>query len=207
MEFFDVIRTQRAMRRLKPDPVSDDDLWTILDAAIHAPSGGNAQGWNFIVIRDQEKKKKIGAWYLEGWNRAYGPRRDAMLADEKMARLFRSADYLANHMAEVPVLILATQPGGFPDLSSGASIYPAVQNLMLAARAIGLGTTLTTLHRFHEKDVKELLGIPDNVDTMALIPVGHPRGKFGEPRRVPVEKVTYWDEWGAQHGRGDAAGA
>ena len=206
MDFFDVIRTQRAMRRLKPDPVSDEDLWTILDAAIHAPSGGNTQAWNFLVIRDEEAKKKIGAWYLEGWNRAYGPRREAMLADEKMSRLFRSADYLANHLAEVPVLILATQRGAGQDLSYGASIYPAVQNLMLAARALGLGTTLTTLHRFHEKDVKRLLGIPDDVNTMALIPVGHPRGKFGEPKRVPVDKVTYWERWGDQHPRGSTQG-
>ncbi|MDE3095243.1 MAG: nitroreductase family protein [Chloroflexota bacterium] len=205
MDFFDVVRTQRAMRRLKPDPVSDDDLWTILDAAIHAPSGGNAQGWNFIVVRDEAAKRTIGAWYLDGWNKVYGRNREAMLANEAMARTFRSADYLANHLAEVPVLIIATQRGNRgADLSAGASIYPAVQNLMLAARALGLGTTLTTLHRLHEQDVKELLGIPADVDTMALIPVGHPRGSFGEPARLPPEKVTYWDRWGERRQRPQA---
>jgi nitroreductase len=200
VEFFDVVRTQRAMRRLKPDPVSDEDLHVILDAAIHAPSGGNLQGWNFIVIREHKIKVQIGAWYLEGWNRMYGGgRREQMLANEAMARTYRSANYLANHLAEVPVLILVTQRNsGGADLSAGASIYPAVQNLMLAARALGLGTTLTTLHRLHEKDVKELLGIPDDVDTMALIPVGYPRGNFGEPSRLPAEKVTYWERWGAR---------
>ncbi|MBF6600587.1 MAG: nitroreductase family protein [Dehalococcoidia bacterium] len=205
MDFFDVIRTQRAMRRLKPDPVSDEDLWTILDAAIHAPSGGNTQGWNFVVIRDRAVKEKIGAWYLEAWDRAYGPRRDAMLEDAQAGRMFRSADYLANHLADVPALILATlqnRTGFGADVSHGASIYPAVQNLMLAARALGLGTTLTTLHRLHEQDVRELLGIPADVDTMALIPVGHPRGRFGEPQRVPAEKVTYWDRWGERKTRG-----
>ncbi len=203
MEFFDVVRTQRAMRRLRADPVSDEDLWTMLDAAIHAPSGGNAQGWNFIVVRDEATKRQIAEWYLDGWSKVYGRAREAMLANGAMARTYRSADHLANHLAEVPVLIIACQRNnGGADLSAGASIYPAVQNLMLAARALGLGTTLTTLHRLHEKDVKQLLGVPDNVDTMALIPVGYPRGKFGEPPGLPAEKVTYWDRWGGQRGRG-----
>jgi nitroreductase len=205
MEFFDVIRTQRAMRRLKPDPVSDEDLWTILDAAIHAPSGGNMQGWNFLVIRDRAAKEKIGGWYLDAWDRVYGPRREGMLQDERMFRMFKSADYLANHLADAPVLILATlqNRAGMPtDASQGGSIYPAVQNLMLAARALGLGTTLTTLHRSHEKEVKELLGIPTDVDPRARIPVGHPSGKVGAPARVPAEQVTYWDRWGERRARG-----
>ncbi len=204
MEFFDVIRTQRAMRRLLPDPVSDEDLWTILDAAIHAPSGGNTQGWNFLVIRDRATKEKIGAWYLDAWDRVYGPRREGMMEDERQGRMFKSADYLANHLADAPVLILATlqnRTGAGADVTHGASMYPAVQNLMLAARALGLGTTLTTLHRLHEREVKELLGIPDGVDTMALIPIGHPRGKFGEPARVPAQRVTYWERWGERQER------
>jgi nitroreductase len=202
MEFFDVINTQRAMRRLKPDPVPDEDVWKLLDAAIHAPSGGNLQAWNFMVVRDQAKKQQIAEWYLDGWTKVYGGRRDAMLADERQARMYRSADYLANHLAEVPVLIIACQRNiGGADLSAGASIYPAVQNIMLAARALGLGTTLTSLHRLHERDVKQLLGIPDDVDTYALIPVGYPRGKFGEPARMPAEKVTYWETWGDRRAR------
>ena len=199
MDIFEAISTQRAMRRLKPDPVADELIWKLLDAAIRAPSGGNRQPWNFIVIRDQNTKEKIGRWYLEAWNKMYGPARQAMAANPDMARTFNSADYLANHLAEVPVLVLATvQPAGVASVSTaGASIYPAVQNLMLAARALGLGTTLTTLHREHEADVKALLGIPEGVETMALIPVGWPRGKFGPGQRLPVEKVTYWDSWGA----------
>jgi nitroreductase len=89
----------------------------------------------------------------------------------------------------------------------GASIYPAVQNLMLAARALGLGTTLTTLHKLHEDDVKKLLGMPDNVETMALIPIGVPTGKFGPPSRLPVDKVVYWDAWGETKERQKPAGA
>lgn len=203
MDFFEVVRTQRAMRRLKPDQVSEDDLWTILETAVMAPSGGNRQPWNFIVVREAEKKRRIGEWYLEAWERTYGPAREAMTADPAQARTFASADHLARHMADVPVLIIATirkdQFAIGPTL--GASIYPAVQNLMLAARALGLGTTLTTLHKFHEEDVKKLLGIPENVETMALIPLGVPQGKFGAPSRMPVEKVVYWDGWGSTRGR------
>jgi nitroreductase len=204
MEFFDVVHTQRAMRRLKPDPVPDDALWQILDAAIRAPSGGNAQPCNFVVVRDRATKEQIGAWYLEGWERMYGAAREAMTADPQAARTYMSADYLARHLADAPVLIIATLrigPGGTSPIA-GASIYPAVQNLMLAARALGLGTTLTTLHKFHEADVKQLLGIPDGIETMALIPVGYPRGKFGDATRMPVDKVTYWDRWGDARDRG-----
>jgi len=164
------------------------------------------QGWNFVVVRDRAVKEQIGAWYLEGWERMYGPARDAMTRDAQRARTYNSADYLARHIADVPVLIIATlRTGpGRVDALAGASIYPAVQNLMLAARALGLGTTLTTLHKFHEADVKQLLGIPDGVETMALIPVGYPRGKFGAAARMPAEKVTYWDRWGSTRERGGA---
>ena len=199
MDVFEAIYTTRAMRRLKPDPIPDELVWKVLDAAIRAPSGGNRQPWNFVVIRDEAKKKKIGEWYLEAWNNSYGRARDALMANADSARMFGSADHLANHLAEVPVLIIATvsaAAGAAPTSPAGSYIYPAIQNLMLAARALGLGTTLTTLHRAHESDVKRLLGVPDNVETMALIPLGWPKGKFGAGPRLPVEKVSYWEKWG-----------
>ncbi len=200
MDIFEAMGTQRAMRRLKTDPVSDEDIWKILDAAIKAPSGGNRQPWNFIVIRDAVSKKKLAEYYLDGWNRAYvtGPGR-ATQDDQALGGVYRSANYLAHHLAEAPVIIIGTirTGGAAANSMTGASMYPALQNLMLAARALGLGTTLTTLHQMHEQEVKELLGIPDDVETMALIPVGWPKGKFGAPIRMPVEKVVYWDKWGA----------
>ena len=198
MDIFEVINSQRAMRRLKPDPVPEELIWKLLDAAIKAPSGGNRQPWNFIVIRDDETKAKIAEWYLDGWNKAYGPLKQAAKASPTTARTYASADHLANHLAEVPVLIIATinNSGVAPVSTSGASIYPAVQNLMLAARALGLGTTITTLHRTHEAEVKQLLGVPEGVDTMALIPLGYPVGKFGPTNRIPTEKVVYWEKWG-----------
>lgn len=203
-DIFEVIRTQRAMRRLKPDPVPEEYIKKILWAATRAPSGGNRQNWRWLVITDPEKKKPIQQWYKEGWDRlvasGYGNRPD--LPPEEAAsneRVMRSAQYLADHLHEVPVLILAcllVDPGQRPDITAGSSIYPAVQNLMLAARALGLGTALTTLHRFHQDDIRKLLGIPETVETAALIPVGWPMGRFGEGFRKPVEDVTYWEQWG-----------
>jgi nitroreductase len=200
MDVFEAIHSQRAMRRLKPDPVPDELIWKVLDAAIHAPSGGNRQPWGFVVITGPEKKRQIGEWYLDGWNKTYGPMREAALANPAGARTFRSADHLANNIATVPVLIFAcVDPGGVAAVSgSGANVFPAVQNLMLAARALGLGTTLTTLHRMHEAEVKELLGIPENIETLAMIPMGWPQGNFGPTQRRPVEEVTHWDAWGTR---------
>lgn len=198
MELFEAMYTQRAMRRLKTDPVPDELVWKVLDAAIRAPSGGNRQPWNFVVIKDEATKKQIGEWYLDSWNTSYGPIRQVAMANPAMAKTFASADYLANHLAEVPVLIIATvnHAGVAPVSPPGASIYPALQNLMLAARTLGLGTTLTTLHRAHEDKVKALLGIPEGTETMALIPLGWPKGKFGPAARMPVDAVTYWEKWG-----------
>lgn len=198
MDLHEAMYSLRAMRRLKTDPVPEELIWKVLDAAIRAPSGGNRQPWNFIVVTDAEKKRKIGEWYLDGWNAVYGAAQGAMQAEGDQARTLRSADHLANHLAEAPVFIIPTvRASGVAAVSGmGSSIFPAVQNLMLAARAEGLGTTLTTLHKAHEAEVKELLGVPEGVETMCLIPMGWPKGKFGQGPRLPVEKVTYWDGWG-----------
>lgn len=203
---FDVIGTQRAMRRLKPDPVPDAYIKKLIWAATRAPSGGNTQPWRFLVVTDAGKRKRLQELYLDGWNRyvkaGYTNRAPAASpeAEAAQARTLKSAQYLADHLHEVPVHIipctwkLEVNTG----IASGSSIYPAIQNLMLAARALGLGTALTTIHRWNEDGVKELLGIPENAETAALIPVGWPKGKFGAGPRLPVEAVTYWDQWGAK---------
>src|SRR3990170_5403479 len=203
MDIFEAINPQRARRRLKPDPVPDELIWKLLDAAVRAPSGGNRQPWSFIVIRDPDTKKKLAEYYLDSWTKSYGLIRQAAVGSPATAATYLSAEHLANHLAEVPVLIIAAVnlSAVAPVTPPGASIYPAVQNLMLAARALGLGTTLTTFHRTHEAEVKQLLGIPDGVETMALIPVGWPRGKFGSGDRVPTEKVVHWEKWGEARGR------
>ena len=199
--FFEVIGTQRAMRRLKPDPVPEEYIKKILWAATRAPSGGNRQGWRWLVVTDPAKKLKIKEWYHELWSKAlesgYGAGAN-LPPDEKASneRVMRSATYLSEHMHEAPALIFACSLTGNGDITSGSSIYPAVQNLMLAARALGLGTALTTVHRGRQKEIRELLGIPESVETAALIPVGWPKGKFGSGFRRPVEDVTYWEQWG-----------
>ena len=201
IDLFEAIGTLRALRRFTDEPVSDEDLWTLLEAAIMAPSGGNRQPWNFIVIRDPETKRRIGEYYKRAWDETYGklpaPTPSSTESNEGLGRAYRSAEYLAQHLDETPVLIMVTTRGaGFGTSVTGSSIFPAVQNMMLAARALGLGSTITTLHRMYEDDVKKLLSIPDEIETMALIPIGHPVGKFGPPRRLPVHQVVFWEKWG-----------
>ena len=200
---FEVIGTQRAMRRLKPDPVPEEYIRKILWAATRAPNGGNVQPWCFLVVQDAGKKKGLQEIYAAQWSKyieAGAAARGPMPPEEQrsMERSFERGQYLADHLHEVPVIVI---PCGFllavnTGIASGSSIFPAVQNLMLAARALGLGTVLTTLHRHDEDAVRALLGIPENAHTAALIPVGWPVGKFGAGPRKPVEEVTYWDEWG-----------
>jgi nitroreductase len=204
MDVFEAIYTLRAIRRFRPDPVPDELIWRVLEAATMAPSGGNRQPWRFIVVRDPQVKARLGEFYLEGWNRIYGPLREDALSNPAMARIYRSAEHLAHHLAEVPVLIVAclqTSPWPASTSPPGSYIYPAVQNLMLAARALGLGTVLTTLYRVREEETRALLGIPEGWETMALIPLGWPRTPFGPLRRLPVEQVTYWDRWGETRSR------
>lgn len=207
-DVFRVIGTQRAMRRYLPDEVPDNLIKKVLWAATRAPSGGNRQGWRFIVVKDPEKKKRLQEIYSEGWESfvkaGYGSGGKELppVEAESNARVMKSSQYLADHLHEAPVIIMVCSLAGDRSVNqgvaAGASIYPAVQNLMLAARALGLGTALTTIHRWKEDAVRELLGIPETVDTAALIPLGWPRGKFGEGFRKPVEDVTYWETWGAK---------
>jgi nitroreductase len=203
MDFFDVVTTQRAIRRLKTDPIPDAALRQIMDAAICAPSGGNRQGWSFVVVRDPAKRARLGELYREAWSELMQVPyyRDAASAppDSPAGRMLASARHLGQHLGEAPVLILACialDPGAQPTLTTGASIYPAVQNIMLAARALGIGSCITTIHRVRDAQVKELLGIPSDVETAALIPLGYPLGKFGRPPRRPLHEVAFADRWG-----------
>ena len=195
---FEAIHTQRAIRRFAQDPVPDSLVTRIIQAAVRAPSGVNRQPWSFLVIRDLQTKSRIADYYLEAWEAVYGGRVPGRGISPS---IYHSADHLAHNMAEVPVIIMVCMEGGRPGpepLTRGASIYPAVQNLLLAARALGLGTALTTLHRRHEEEIKALLGIPENVETAALIPLGFPaQGEhFGGSRRRPASEVTFQEKWG-----------
>jgi nitroreductase len=203
MDFFDVVTTQRAMRRLKPDPIPDAALRQIMDAAICAPSGGNRQGWSFLVIRDPAKRARLGELYREAWGELmkvpYYAAASKEPPDSPAGKMLASARHLGEHLGEAPVLILACialDPDIKPTVTTGASIYPAAQNIMLAARALGIGSCVTTIHKFRDVQVKELLGIPADVETAALIPLGYPLGKFGRPPRRPLREVAFADRWG-----------
>ena len=203
MDFFDVVTTQRAIRRLKPDPIPDAVLRQIMDAAICAPSGGNRQGWSFVVVRDAVTRGRLGELYRQAWGELMKVPYYAGAAteppDSPAGKMLASARHLSEHLGEAPVLVLAcvaVDPGVNPTLTTGASIYPAAQNIMLAARALGIGSCITTIHRFRDAQVKALLGIPADVETAALIPLGYPLGKFGRPPRRPVREVAFAESWG-----------
>ncbi len=203
MELFEAISTQRAIRRLKPDPIPDSVIRQVLAQAICAPSGGNRQLWSFVVVRDAPTRARLGELYRESWGEVMKLPYYAGAAkeppDSPAGKLVASARYLSEHLGEAPVLVLAciaVDAGTNATLTTGASIYPAVQNLMLAARSLGVGSCITTIHKFRDREVKELLGIPANVETAALIPLGYPRGKFTPARRKPVADVAYSDRWG-----------
>ena len=196
MSLFDAISSQRAIRHFSAQPVSDEAIEIILNAAVHAPSGGNRQPWRFVVIRDAALKRQLGRWYLAAWQ-------VATTGMEVITQPYRHGAELAQQMATVPVLILAcidhgTAGIGPGPITRGASIYPAVQNLLLAACALGLGTVLTTLHTQYEHEIKALLRIPETVETAALIPVGYPAegARLGRARRRPLSEVVFHERWG-----------
>ena len=220
LDVLEAIHTARAVRRFKPDPVPEALITRILDAAIRAPSAGNAQNWAFIVVRDPAQRGKLGAIYRKASDIAsamYAARgRPPHLSEEQFGRLMSSGSFLWDHMAEAPVILVPCQtqpklpaPEALPadvraryaeeqryvERIRGASIYPAVQNIILACRAIGLGTTITTNHIRCEAEVKEVLGVPDDVHTFALMPIGYPLDKFGPVARRPVAEIAHADRW------------
>ncbi len=220
---FEIMYSLRAMRRLKPDPVPDELIWTVLDAAIRAPSGGNTQPWRFLVIRDDETKRFLQERYKRGWDRylvanmqaaSEAPVPPTPAEIEARVRMVASAGHLAEHLHEAPVLLLVCMmprslalppdPESQPPSPAAlyASIFPAVQNILLACRAHGLGATLTTLHLLYERSIKERLAIPAEVESVALVPIGWPLGRFGPTKtRAPIDTVTYWDRWGTMQAR------
>ncbi|HVD00276.1 MAG TPA: nitroreductase family protein [Candidatus Dormibacteraeota bacterium] len=195
MDVLEAIKTTRAMRRLDPErPVTDGQLKILIDAATRGPAGGGNERARFIVIRAPQVKQRLGEIYRRAAEVALAHYEEAARTDEQAARMLKSAWHLADHLGESPALVLVTARGRRGTVE--ASVYPGVQNLMLAARALGLGTTLTTIHQQYEEEVKQLLGIPEQELTFCLVPVGYPLGRWAEARRKPVTEVAYWDRWG-----------
>jgi nitroreductase len=203
--------TRSVRRRLDFDrPVEPQVIEECLEIAIQAPTGGNSQGWRFLVVTDAQKKARIGELYRESFqiyarSRAEqappvgeSPRRD----EEQSMRVAKSAVYLATRMGEVPLMIIpciygrAEERGLMAQASLYGSILPATWSLMLALRARGLGSAYTTLHLRYEDEIAKLLGIPDDVTQAALLPVAYYTGEDFKPaKRVPAASLTYWDSW------------
>ncbi len=213
---YEAMSTLRAVRRLRPDPIPDDVLHRVLEAATWAPTGGNVQPWRVVVVCDAERKQTLARLYAERW-KAYSTQHMALLGDAPEAirarteKMLGAGNYLADHFAETPAVLIfcfnpklmAVTDAGLDRISvvGGGSVYTAVQNALLACRAEGLGCVLTTLLCECEPEVRELLAIPEPWGTAAAVPIGYPvlRG-HGPISRRPVEKMAYADTWGAAFG-------
>jgi nitroreductase len=212
-ELYGALMTTRSMRRFSADPVDDEVVEAILAAAVQASSGGNIQPYQYLVVTDAERRAALGALYEQAWDQ-YRPAVEAATPPAKTEqaaaahqRNVDASDHLARSIGQVPVLVLVLVPrismtlqdADGHDLDVGsvlASVYPAVQNLILAARAFGLGTTLTTVIRILEAEARAVVDVPDRYEIAALLPLGHPTGRWGVARRRPAASLTSWNRFG-----------
>jgi len=195
MSLGETIFTQRSIRRFKPDPIPMDDLRLVIEAAVKAPNGGNRQVGRFLVITERATIQAFGKLYHEAWwakrlDEKGWTRREAIPPED---RAHRAASELADHMKDVPCVVLALAVDSGP----ANSVIPACQNLMLAARALGIGSVPTTLHPKVMDRVYALLGIPEGVSFHFCIPLGYPQGDFRPNRRRPTAETTFLNRWGA----------
>ncbi len=204
-----ILETTRSVRKRLDltRPVDRETVERCLEIAIQAPTGSNQQGWKWLIVTDADVKAQIGEYYKRSWYDYAGVAVRAETGQEpsaQMQRVVNSARYLADHMHEVPMMIFPCIHGRAPNASPSAnaglygSIIPAAWSLMLALRARGIGTAWTTLHLSYEKECNEILGIPADVTTAALLPIAYFTGEtFQKADRVPASKLTYWESWGA----------
>jgi nitroreductase len=209
MDIYEALYTTRAMRRVRPDPIPPETQARILDAAIRAPSGGNTQNWRFLLVDDPDVKGQIDPLYKDSiaqlWTTIYADRLAAAAAEPEaessiqMVKVQRSAQWLADHFAEVPLFLFAFVQGD----PSGGSIFPAVWSAQLAARAEGVGSSLTSvLGAFHPKETLEILGVPEGKGWImsCCVSFGYPTGRWAVAERRPVQEVAYRNTWGASIG-------
>src|SRR5689334_8623546 len=202
MPLADAMRTQRAVRRLRSDPVDDETVLAVLELATKAPTGGNRQGWEFVVVRDPDVKHQLARLNRQAWSvyRRLGSRQ---ARDDATRKIVDAVQWQADHFEEVPVVVVVCLHGrapvfGFPVAASSfyGSAYPAVQNLLLAARAVGLGAALTTLPLWSTTLARRTLGLPARITPVAVVPLGWPKGRYGPTTRKPVGDVVHLDRYG-----------
>jgi nitroreductase len=220
MPLLDAMMTQRAVRRVLPDPVDDAVVLKCVELALRAPTGSNGQNWEFVVVKDRRIKEKLAKRYRQAWavglatqyrpwTTGRGFRRRLADSDDPMARLLRAVQWQVDHFADIPVLIVPCLGGGAREgqlpylpsphvLASGVfgSIYPSVQNLLLAARAMGLGANLVTLPLWSTTSTRRILKLPLSVTPYCVVPLGWPVGRYGPTTRKPVEQVVHLDGYG-----------
>ena len=203
MDVWEALYTTRAMRRLKPDPVPEEVIARIVDAGLRAPSGGNSQAWRFLTVTDRTTIGALAPLYQKGLTSLYGTvYADAGTAPDAsarraatVARVQSSAQWLADHFAEIPLLVFGFAPGG---AQSGPSIYPALWSMCLAGRALGVGSTLTTILGMFEAESNHILGVPADAryQMAGCLTMGYPRGTWGVADRKPPSRVAYGERWG-----------
>ncbi len=200
---FEVMFSCRAMRRIKPDPVPEELLRKLVESGNQAPTGSNVQNVRWVVVRDPETKRLLAEEnrkHITAYMAADPVVELPHQSQAKRDRMREAVIWQMEHMHEIPALVIACLE--FPEPQSDAAraggggyVWPAVQNVLLAARALGLGATPTTLGLRDRARVKEILGLPDTVEAYCLLPVGYPMGNFGPVSRLPVEETVHWDQW------------
>jgi len=211
MPLREAMLTQRAVRRLLPDPVDDAIVLRCIELALKAPTGSNGQNWEFVVVKDPAVKERLGARYRQAWS-VYGGIGNRVAKDVTMQKVLASVQWQVDHFAELPVLVVACLRGSrapfvpTPPIAQSSyygSIYPSVQNLLLAARAMGLGASLITLPLWSSTAARSALGLPLSVLPCCIVPLGWPRGRYGPTTRKPVGEVVHLDRYGNRAWRED----
>jgi nitroreductase len=191
------LRTTRAIRRLLPDPVPMALIRKVCEAGTFSPSGGNRQPWYFVAVTDRERRAFIAERYRKAFSAYIAPALQAAASpefSEAQRKILKAAVYLAEHLHEAPVHLFVagwTRRGQ----EQTQALFPCVQNILLACRAVGLGASLTTVHRMYGREIDEFLGLPETIPTAALLPIGWPKGRYGRPSRVSVDERLFVDKF------------
>jgi nitroreductase len=207
MPLVEAMETQRAVRKVLPDPVDDDLVLRCIELALKAPTGSNGQNWEFVVVTDRAKKAALAKRYRQAWALYGGIGRRISKGDGSMNKILDAVQWQVDHFEEIPVLVVPCLKGSrvpflpVPPMAHSSyygSIYPSVQNLLLAARSFGLGASLITLPLWSTISARRILGLPASVQPACIVPLGWPRGRYGPTTRRPVGDVVHRDTWGSQ---------
>jgi nitroreductase len=207
MPLVEAMLTQRAVRRVRPDPIDDATVLRCVELALEAPTGSNGQNWQFVVVKDRSVKGALAAQYRRVW-RPYQLFARGAKRDEQTKKILKSVEWQIDHFEEIPVLVVCCLRGGYrvpflpmPPIARSSqygSIYPSAQNLLLAARSMGLGGALITMPLWSNTVSRRILKLPKNVEPCCIVTLGWPLGRYGRKTRKPVGQVAHLDQYGRQ---------